>query len=432
MVLRSAIIGSQTATNLLDILISISPEIILSAIFLLVFYKYLIGFKFSKFDILLALFFISNVIIGLILSDNLKISVFGFRLTYLPIITYFIVRFNKSDIEKEYTFDKILTSISRWYVVAAIIGLLLYFVFPNFEQVLMKAASAKNSYYYVRRMGGLFLSPVVWGTFCSITGLYMYIKYSQTKKISHLLGYLILWFCMILSVSRGAIVPFYIGLFLLTISFKWYRQFIVTTALSVIIFVSYSLYEPLAPNLIGFVSSSSVETIDRISSDEAANVISDEDTADVSGINNTRAKFWALSLRSFKKNPCGYGLGKAGHVANKYKSILKDSKNASIYSTDGWYLKLINETGVWGGITYFVLFISIAAMCYKNYKRLKNNVIFLYCLVVFIIVAIQNIVSNVLDFYSFPHFLLDDNWIYAKFNRRKAWLKLVWLLLIIK
>jgi O-antigen ligase len=165
----------------------------------------------------------------------------------------------------------------------------------------------------------------------------------------------------------------------------------------------FSIYEPSAKNLVGFVSSSSIETMHRISSDEAKNVIADEDTAQVTGIKNSRAKFWALSLRSFSKKPQGYGLGKAGHVANNNKKIFKDAKDASIYSTDGWYLKLINETGIWGGISYLILFIVIIVSSLKHFKEIKS-VLSLYIFVIILIVAIQNIMSNVLDFYSFPIF----------------------------
>ncbi len=404
MVIRTTMIGSHTSQGIIEMLFSLLPELLIVAIFGIVLAYNYKKIRLSVFDIALAVFFLSNVILGIYLGKDLIIAAFGFRLTYLPMIAYFAIRFNRNNSTSSFSMKWIMDKLSQWYVWAAVISLLLYFVFSSFEQDLMAQAAAKNSYYYIRRMGGLFLSPVVWGTFCAIIALYLYIKYAQSKKTYDLLGFLAMWFCLILSVSRGAIIPFYIGIIALTFLYEWYRPFVIILISSTLVFVCFNFYEPLAFNLIGFVSSSSIETIDRISSDEAQNVIANEDTADVRGINNTRAKFWALSIRSFSKKPAGYGLGKSGHVANKYKSILKDAKTASIYSTDGWYLKLINETGIWGGLSYLSITIMIIISVFRNFKRLHNNVFFVYCFIVFTLVAIQNFMSNVLDFYSFPVF----------------------------
>ena len=67
----------------------------------------------------------------------------------------------------------------------------------------------------------------------------------------------------------------------------------------------------------------------------------------------SRVDLWLGAFNDFINNPMGYGLGKAGHVAVRFFGKL--SNEAATYSTDGWYLKLANETGIWGLFSYFTL-----------------------------------------------------------------------------
>lgn len=401
-ILRTSLIGSKTASGFYEITISLLPELILSLITAISIIQHRGNIIFSRFDKIMLLYFFSNVILGFILGGDLIISIFGFRTTYFPMLSYFIVRISLNKDDMPGNFENILKWFSFWFLFAAVFGLLMYFVFDDFEQQLMKVAAAKNSYYYIRRMAGVYLTPVVWGTFCALISLFYFVKYAQSKHLYTLAASITIWFCMVLSVSRGAIIPFYLGMIFITIVYRCYKSFFQLVIASSLVFFIYVKFEPLAGYLVGFVSSSSIETMDRISSEEAHDVISDEDTAQVSNIKNTRAKFWALSIRSFKNKPSGYGLGKAGHVANKYKGQLKDAKNASIYSTDGWYLKLINETGIWGGFSYLFLFTMFIYGCIQKFSIYKKDTTFVFGLTIVFMIALQNVMSNVLDFYSFP------------------------------
>jgi len=400
---RSLLIGSSTASSPYQLLIALFPEVLILLVFIATLNFNRGNFTLSKFDIAFTIFILSNTIIGCFLSQNIDLIAHGIRLTYTPMIIYFIVRLNKDKFGNKVNSDKILLPIGISIFLFGIIGLILYFFANQTEKQLLVLANGKMTYYHIKRMGGVFLSPVVWGTFCSSFALYFYIKYAKRKSILVLIAFYILWFCLILSVSRGAIVPFYMGIIVITVIYKMYRQFIITTLTSVVIFSCFICIDPSAKQLIGFLSSSSVETMNNISSNEAQAFIENENGNDTSEIKNTRARFWALSIKSFKNSPNGYGIGKSGHVAHQHKHILKDGVNASIYSTDGWYLKLANETGIWGLISYFFIFIWHGIFSIK-YIIKNRDIYFMFFYLIFIMVAIQNIMSNVLDFYSFSYF----------------------------
>ena len=89
----------------------------------------------------------------------------------------------------------------------------------------------------------------------------------------------------------------------------------------------------------------------------------------------------------------------------KIKKVIKiknidSNTTAAPYSTDGWYLKLANETGLIGLSTYFLLIgIYFIFALKKLFKENKNISVLVFA--VFIMVNIQNVVCNTLDFYPF-------------------------------
>ena len=96
----------------------------------------------------------------------------------------------------------------------------------------------------------------------------------------------------------------------------------------------------------------------------------------------------------------GYGLGKAGHVARRF--FKDDDKTASVYSTDGWYLKMACETGGWGILSFTIISFLYFFQSLK-YLRKKRGTINLFFFLIFIFTSIQNLGSNVLDFYIFAN-----------------------------
>jgi O-antigen ligase len=95
------------------------------------------------------------------------------------------------------------------------------------------------------------------------------------------------------------------------------------------------------------------------------------------------------------------GIGKAGHVAARF--LNENTSNASVYSTDGWFLKTLIETGIWGLLSYLIFACTFFILLIKNIVRDRKNRILVFLLTVFIAINLQNMVSNVLDFYLFSY-----------------------------
>ena len=107
-----------------------------------------------------------------------------------------------------------------------------------------------------------------------------------------------------------------------------------------------------------------------------------------------------MAFEDFTDKPMGHGLGKAGHVARRF--FKEGDKSASIHSTDGWYVKVACETGVWGFLSFAIISFIYFIQSIKYLRKNKGS-IYLFFFLIFIFVAIQNIGSNVLDFYIFAN-----------------------------
>ena len=96
----------------------------------------------------------------------------------------------------------------------------------------------------------------------------------------------------------------------------------------------------------------------------------------------------------------GIGLGKAGHVA--VQRFDPSRKDVSFTTTDGWYMKLLVETGYIALIFYALILATFIVVCLKYVKT--HSFDWMWFIFVFgAVVSLQNVVSNVLDFYLFAY-----------------------------
>jgi len=114
----------------------------------------------------------------------------------------------------------------------------------------------------------------------------------------------------------------------------------------------------------------------------------------------TRVEMWKSGFENLKEHPFGRGLGMTGHIGTRFKN--SETQKVDIFSTDGWFLKLANETGLWGLFSYMVLTLAYIAVVIKRIIKKKDLLLF-FLLLFFIVFNIQNIGSNVLDFYLFSY-----------------------------
>lgn len=375
--LRVFLIGANPISSLSDATITLLPDMVFAAIIITGVFYYFNGGKFNLIltDKLVLFFLLFNLVYGTIIATKIPIAARGFRLTYFPVMFYFIGRlFQNSKTEEQ---SKTTNIIFLWLAFQGLLSIAFHFLFTDFEASLIKASNHAQTAYFIPRMGGFVLTPVYFGTIMAITCIYFYYKLLSDTFKWYYIGILISWLCVFLTVSRGPILGFIIGFITLSVLFKkWKETF---TALIIIALASASL---------SFILTGSFNILTWLFSS----------TADTLGMQKgvTRVMLWKLTWHDFLQRPYGYGLGHAGAMAVRF--IKGTDIPGAVYSTDGWFLKIACETGIPGLISYLVLAAYFTIYLFRNAIRLKNTLLG-FTLALFILINAQCVVANVLDFY---------------------------------
>ncbi|MFA7273241.1 MAG: O-antigen ligase family protein [Crocinitomicaceae bacterium] len=373
--------GPNSAQNTVQLVFSVLPEILFLVILL---YWSLVRIKQKSItlhwlDRIVLLYLLYNLVVGIIFSGNLKLSTYSIRLTYLPMMIYFVASLSTFTFEKTVA---ILHKIFVFFVVFSVLGIVLYFVFPNIQHYFLNEVShGKIAVYFVVRMTSLLWTPVVYSTVVMASLLYFSFKYLTEEKMKYLLFSGLLYFSLFMTMSRGAFVAVGFSMIILFVfSRKWkYIAHLASMGLIMFLLVGFYISNPI--NIAKWVFQSSVETAEM--NDEL-----------------TRVKLWKKTEK-LSYTPFGLGLGKSGHVAHRF--FTEDSDEFSkgevaLGTTDGWYKKLAFETGYLALIFYIGLILSFLGSFWWYYR--KNGWDVLTFVAVFIIaVNVQNLVSNVNDFY---------------------------------
>jgi hypothetical protein len=383
--LRLFLLGSSPSSGFWQILFSLSPDLLMVASFILCINKYGESLKWKNLnfpDKALAIYLVLSLAWGFFRSQDVLLSVQSIRLTYLPCIIYFIARAISGGPEKNEWWKSIEIIFTIQFFLCCT-GLILFFFFPGAVTFMMQRGNYFQSTYFFTRMTSILWNPIFFASIAAVTSLYYLWKYLQTYRNVFLIGYFVCFASMILTVSRGAFLSFavvYLLIFIWTFH-SW--KMVKFTLMSFLIYV-----------LIIFIMTGGFDILNW-------QIKSTLDTVSMEG-NLSRVRLWDLSTKDFLNNPWGSGLGKAGHVAHRY--LAHSDTQASIYSTDGWYLKLANEIGI-PGIILFAVFIF--GFIFSFFKTKSHTNFQKYCFAIFVFVMLQNIVSNVLDFnYFAPLFWL--------------------------
>jgi len=379
--LRALLIGSQTSEGVYEILLAslfdvASVVILLYSAYSIVAHRYYL--RFNLFDWIVSAFILSNVVVGALLCDDRIICLYGFRMTYLPALFYFALRFNDDSRKISMT---LLHALYTWFLIIGVVGILFYFFFYDEMLFMIQKVGGVVNTYFITRMTSVFWSPVLFATFMTVAFLFFYNRLLETKKKWYYLALVILWVCILTSVTRGALIILVFGILIQTLYFKAFKQFLWTGLLMVSLFFVVSAYIGSPLKFIDWIVTSSVETVGMESK-------------------VTRVELWKEAFSDFKERPFGYGLGRAGHVAARF--FEKGSKMASVSSTDGWFLKLAGETGILGLVSYFTLACAFLLIVWRRLMRSKDYLLF-FLFTFFLVVNIQCIVSNVIDFYLFSN-----------------------------
>jgi len=380
--IRLLLLGSDSSDSIQAFFLSVLPEIFILFILIVLLRNRNATNKlslkeFTLFDYLVIGYICSNIILGSFLSGEVLLTLHAIRLTYIPMLFYFIARFGFP--KKISVYESIVTMIMNWYIVVVFVGMILYFFMPQSMTYMIEITGSEEQFYYIKRMCSVFWTPVVFGTFMSFFSLFSYYKLMKHKGIGRLIVFSFFWAALFLSVSRGANVVFVIGMITLSIVYKDYKSFLKGIAGIAVVLTLLLLYNYKVFHTLRFIPFSTYDLF-MLKKDQ------------------TRVFFWAEAMEEYKRKPMGYGLGKAGHIGERY--FEEGSLEASTYSTDGWYLKLANETGVWGLASYFTLAIVFLVQAFNYWKRNKRT-FFTFMFLIFCLVGIHNLVSNVIDYYSF-------------------------------
>jgi hypothetical protein len=412
--LRYIVVGKDSIT-FFDYLFSALPDILSAAVIFIVPLNYFINHKtlsLSKYDKLFFGYFLFTIIYGCILNHDIKSCLLGFKLSCMPMLFYFVGRYLENK-NSNFT-EQYLKPIFTLFAIIGIIGFCLYFFVPGFNLEIIENISGVLNQYLIVRMTSIFWTPVVFGTAMGFTLLYFVHQYFTLDRVSKLIWIFIVfsWFGLVLSVSRGPIICYVLAqfgmFFILKNKAKSIRITLILIGLYIISIFFASLQQQMLYNGGNFFS--------LFYNMVNFTVKSAAETATMEG-SLTRVELWRRSWIDFVNQPWGYGLGKSGHIAWR---LFKDSNiPSSPYSTDGWYLKLLGETGIPGAI-YFVILLGYFTIAIKKSKLIFDSETTVLILI-FLFVLLQNVVSNVFDYYCIaPLFFMLLGYCTTKFINEKS------------
>ncbi len=378
--LRAFLFGDAAGFTFVSIAFSVLPDLIFAAISSFCLLDLFKKKKLDKIDFIFLGYIAFSVIYGSLLSQHKMAIVYGFRLTYLPMFMYFVGRNAMLNGIGADLLRKLMLIISA----IAVVGLLLYFPFHNlYLYIINLNHDYEFEHQLVPRMTSLFYTPLVFSSVVAFAALYFLVLYRKNNSKIDLLLFILNGVCLVLSISRGAILAFIIMIPVFLFLLKGFRKIILP--LLTVVTISTLCINAISPKkdaffLFGFIMKSSVNTMEM-------------------GDHIKRVDFWNTSVNDFKSHPMGFGLGKAGHVADR---LFKDTDvPAAIYANDGWYLKLLLETGIPG----FIFFVVLMFFVIKSVLQIQNSYDKAFFLCLLLIIGFQSIVSNVPDF-TFASFFL--------------------------
>ena len=382
--LHLLLFGSDNSSGFIENLAVIMPDLFLLFVFVYGFLVYRNeGMSFIRvshatvYDKIFLAYFIISLLQGLLLSLDLKLSIYGFRITYLPMIFYFLGRVYAGTAPNQFAI--LLKRIFFIFVCFAIAGLVIYFAMPGFQNKMMEMTGYPAASYFILRMTSVLWTPVLFGFLMAMALVYYYFRILTEKKYINYLFFSICWICLFLTVSRGPILAFLLLFLIMSFFFRnWRASGLALGSMVLSTFIVNTIIFKGAVSLLWIFQSAA-------------------DTASFSdGV--TRVMRWKISLHDLSQQPWGFGLGKAGATA--YRFLLERPVPSAPYSTDGWYLKLACESGIQGLLAYLIIGLIYFFRSVKFAIRNKNSIVVL-ALAMFILVSIHAVPSNTLDYHPF-------------------------------
>lgn len=372
-------IGKDAAQGAVEYFISAIPDLMILLPIAFLKWRFIKNpdWKFiSRLDVILVGVVFLNLLLGSILSGEAKLIILGVRLTYIPIGFYFLARLMYS-VDFFELLKKFLSIMMYWFTLVAGFGLLMYYVFPEADNQLNEWVGGQQGEYFIKRLNSIFYSPTVNGMFCCMAAVYYLLESFKKSSPLNLFLLSVNFWALLLTVSRGGIIAFFLIIIILIIQNRsWKNIGISLSTLTVVFFLA--LYSVgLTLSNFSWIFTSTAETIGLEE-------------------NVSRVELWKRTFNDFKERPLGYGIGKSGWIAYRY---LKGTDTESAYlATDGWYLKVANETGIFGLVSFLTL-LAFFFFRFLSKIKLRDDQLFLFLILLAVILV--NLVSNVLDYFMF-------------------------------
>ncbi|MNJ82804.1 O-Antigen ligase [compost metagenome] len=381
--IRLLLLGSGHVTGI-SLLVGLIPEILFAVIlawFLFATVKDQ-NRKTHLLDKLVLIYFLFNILIGFYNAHDLKASIYGFRLTYLPMLAYFVCSYYW---DKKVDLERVFHGFFKVLVFVAVIGFLIYFFFPEVHVYFHKLSTDEpivTSAINFVRMTSILWTPVVFAMLMLSAFCYWTYRYLKTGNNVALLFSLITVNAVFFSVSRGPMIASVIAFILLLLLVGKNRKFkLIILGILLLELTLFYLFVPKFSEILEwfFLSSKQTASLEK---------------------SNTRVGLWTEVIHSAKHNPMGLGLGKAGHTA--VQLFPPGTPGVSFASTDGWYFKLMIETGIPALIMYLGLALTFFISMIRAIRRNTSDIVSAV-FIIFVVTGLVNITSNALDFYLFSY-----------------------------
>lgn len=345
-----------------------------------------------------------NYIYGFVISlvnGYTSLGIKGVHLNIIPILLVYIIS-NSAYIDEKIIAKFIKSSIMIGLIVS-VIGMVLYLVKPVIFGQLFLIFSQQDESNFLQalnysRMVGTFLSPNVFGSYMAILLLLTIHEAINNKMRSFLAVIFIVMFsvCLILSFSRGAWAFAISGIFifLLLSRNKFSKKQVQFAILSLISVIAIALIMPFVNRGLGNY------LLERFSS------IFDFSNESSYG----RSGNWQGVIASFSSNIFGLGLGIASINLLSYPEL---AQKLGVNVVDGYYIKIIAETGIVGMILFSGFLLLTIHSLIRLTKKTSNATSSTYALItaIFLGFVVQSFGSNTFDFVNISPFL----WIYIGF-----------------
>jgi O-antigen ligase len=220
-------------------------------------------------------------------------------------------------------------------------------LFGIFQYIFNLSTFTAGAYFGKGRVYATFENPDYWGAVINLVIFYPLIYMIENKKGKRVLNgilFVLFFINLLFSCTAGSWTGFAVGLFVIAL-LRYRRTLFAVPVLAVVGFAV-----PAVRNRL----------LSIFNLNEHNNFV--------------RLKLWKTGLKMFKDYPLG-GVGNGNYLA-RYVEYIKRYKELNAgrnqYSVHNSYIKMLAELGIFGGISFVAIYLTLLSMAYKVYKNSRE------------------------------------------------------------